>query len=177
MSDIKKLAFSGVMCATASVLMLSANLFSGGLYLLAAGAGTVIYILYFTVGKKYALTAFAVVSVISFLFCIDREAFLSFVLLLGYYPLVKTAVDKLRYRLMRLLIKLSLFNAVLASGYLILTFVFSLPSDMTLFGVSLPALIAVMYNAAFIIYDIALGLFYDKYGERVLNLVTKLLKK
>ena len=75
-------------------------------------------------GRTMALTAYGAVSLLSLLFVPDKEVALTFVFLLGYYPLAKPCFEKIRPALLRAVCKLLLCNgAVLAMYGLVLLLV------------------------------------------------------
>ena len=66
---------------------------------------------------KMALTAYGAVSLLSLLFVPDKEVALVFVFLLGYYPLVKPKLERIRPKLLRGACKLLLCNGAVLAMY------------------------------------------------------------
>ena len=98
-------------------------------------------------------------SLLSLLFVPDKEVALVFVFLLGYYPLVKPKLERIRPKLLRGTCKLLLCNgAVLAMYGLVLLLVpagsISQELRTTALAVSLATL--AMGNVAFLLYDRAI---------------------
>ena len=121
--------------------------------------GAVIPVLMFECGRSMAFTAYGAVSLLSLLFVPDKEVALTFVFLLGYYPLVKPYFDRVRPAVLRWAAKLALCNgAILAMYGLILLLVpaGSIAQELktTALVVSLSTL--AMGNAAFLLYDRAI---------------------
>ena len=56
-------------------------------------------------GTKYGLTAYAAVAVLSVLLVADKETAAVFVFL-GYYPVVKNSFDRIRPKVLRIVLKL-----------------------------------------------------------------------
>ncbi len=110
-------------------------------------------------GKTMAFTAYGAVSLLSILFVPDKEVALTFVFLLGYYPLVKTYFDRIRPALLRGAAKLLLCNGSILLMYglvLLLVPAGSISQELktTALIVSLSTL--AMGNVAFLLYDRAL---------------------
>jgi len=70
-------------------------------------------------GKKTAWTAFAAVSFITLILGIDKEAAF-FYLFLGYYPILKWELEKVKTKILRFLIKLLVFNGAFTLMYIFL---------------------------------------------------------
>ena len=110
-------------------------------------------------GKTMAFTAYGAVSLLSLLFVPDKEVALTFVFLLGYYPLVKPYFDRIRPALLRGAAKLLLCNGSILLMYglvLLLVPAGSISQELktTALIVSLSTL--AMGNVAFLLYDRAL---------------------
>ena len=166
------------MTAFASVVMILSNLVPAGLYTFPAAAGILIFILSFAAGKSYGWASFLLVAIISFFFCANKETSLCFILFLGYYPLVREQIEKLRFRAAAFLIKLLLFNAAAVLTGLLLMFVFSVPADhFELFGISIPGILLALLNGIFLLYDYAIALFLRAYRKKIDKFVTKMNKK
>ncbi len=161
--------------ALVSVLMIGSGYLHIGLYWAPTVAGLLVYLLSGLTQKHYAWSCFAAVSVLSLLLSPNKESVVCFVLFLGYYPLVKSTLEKIRVKVIQYLLKLVLFNAAVAGAYCILTWVFSVSADtFQFFGIPVFAVFVVVVNVAFVIYDYAITLFDRKYRTSFLNLVTKL---
>ena len=166
------------MTALATVMMLLSNFVPTVLFSFPTFAGIVIYILSFVSGSGYAWISYTAVSLLSFFICGSKAVSLCFILFLGYYPLLKKQIEKLRIKIFAYIIKLLIFNAATGCIYCILLFVFSSPVFSKWTNESwmiLPLIMAL--NIIFLIYDLCLSLFFKKYKEKIYNLVIKLLRR
>ena len=169
--------FGGMISALSVVLMFSSNIITVGLYILPAAAGTALYILRLISGKSCACSAFAAVSVLSLLFCTEKECALFFILFLGYYPMVREQFHKIKPKIVSLALKLVLFNAATVLIYWIMRFVFLMPAEeFEMFGIELPLIFLVLLNIVFLLYDRTLTLYEKRYAKKVIRIVTKLFK-
>ena len=100
-------------------------------------------------GRRDALCVFAVTA---WLLLPNRSPALLYTVFLGYYPMLKITLDRLG-RVAGTVLKLVILNAAVTAAYFISHLIFASGADDT----SLLWLWYPLVNAAFIIYDIALG--------------------
>ena len=153
------MAYCGMAAALCVALMLLGAVVPVLMFIAPAVASFLIATVCVECGKTMAFTAYGAVSLLSLLFVPDKEVALTFVFLLGYYPLVKPYFDRIRPALLRGVAKLLLCNgAILAMYGLILLLVpagsISQELKTTALIVSLSTL--AMGNVAFLLYDRAL---------------------
>lgn len=103
-------------------------------------------------GRLDALCVFSVTAVLSWLLLPNRSPALMYTAFLGYYPIIKPTFDRMR-RLWGWLLKLLLLNAAVSAAYLVWHFLLTPEAD----EVMLLWLWYPLVNAAFVLYDIALG--------------------
>ena len=150
-----KVALGGIFSAL-SLLFMLLTLFPYATYALPALAGVALLPVALECGTRWALGAYAVVSVLSFLVAPSMEARILFVLFFGYYPILKILLDRLK-KVLQWLLKFGVFNAAMVGGYLLLLFVLGMDQDMfVLFGVNLPLVFLLLGNVVVFIYDRAL---------------------
>lgn len=153
------MAYCGMAAALSVALMLLGAVIPIAMYIAPAVASFLIATVCMECGKTMALTAYGAVSLLGILFVPDKEVVLTFVFLLGYYPLVKPYFEKIHPPLLRGVCKLLLCNGgVLVMYGLILLLIpaGSIAQEMrtTALVVSLATL--AMGNVAFLLYDRAL---------------------
>ena len=153
------MAYCGMAAALCVALMLLGAVIPVLMFVAPAVASLVIATVCIECGKSMAFTAYGAVSLLSVLFVPDKEVALTFVFLLGYYPLVKPYFDRIRPAVLRWAAKLALCNgAILAMYGLILLLVpagsIAQEWKTTALVVSLSTL--AMGNTAFLLYDRAI---------------------
>ena len=153
------MAYCGMAAALCVALMLLGAVVPVLMFVAPAAASLVIATVCVECGRTTAFTAYGAVSLLSLLFVPDKEVALTFVFLLGYYPLVKPYFDRIRPKLLRGGAKLLLCNgAILAMYGLVLLLVpagsISQELKTTALIVSLSTL--AMGNVAFLLYDRAI---------------------
>lgn len=105
MKPAKKIAFCGILTALSFVLLLATGVFPFASYAVPAFCGLLLIPIIIEFGAKQALLVFASVSILSILFAPDRQAAISYIFLLGYYPIVKSYLEKMSIRAVEYLCK------------------------------------------------------------------------
>ena len=153
------MAYCGMAAALSVAMMLMGAVFPIAMFIAPAVASFLIATVCVECGRTMALTAYGAVSLLSLLFVPDKEVALTFVFLLGYYPLAKPYFEKIRPALLRAVCKLLLCNgAVLAMYGLVLLLVpaGSISQELRTTALAMTLLTLAMGNVAFALYDRAL---------------------
>ena len=155
----KRVAFSSVMTALAVVCLFAASVApSAKIALLAVSSvfGSVCTAEY---GPKYGLLHYAGVALLSLLLIPKKTYALAYIVLLGYYPVIKMYIEKLNKRWLEWALKILLFNVVLVAAYLVFQ-VFFLPtveSAVTKLTLTYLPWIVLALEVIFILYDYVLS--------------------
>ncbi len=160
-----RLSLSALMAALGTVLMLSSNLIPVLTYVAPMLASLTLIPILTEFGKKYAWMTWTVTALLALLLCADREAAF-FYLFIGWYPILKPALDRIPSRPLRILTKLALFTLVFMLLFVLLAFVMGLEdmkSEMLLSIVVYAMLVAIM-------------LLFDRVYERMALLYEKRLR-
>lgn len=162
-----KVAVGGVFSAIALVLMMLTGVFPFGTYAFPVIAGVMLIVIYLEFGFRWSMLVYGVISIMSVLFVSDKEAALFFLLLFGYYPVVKSFIERIKSKIVQYIIKLAIFNAAAASVYFLMLFVFGMPADsFELFGVNIPLIFLIVGNFVFLIYDLAINVVVAQYLQK-----------
>lgn len=152
-----KVALGGIITALCTVFMFLTGLIPIGTYALPALAGTVLILIVIELGVKWAWAVYAAVALLSMLLAADKEAAVLFLLFFGYYPILKSEIEKIPSKLVQILLKLAVFNASMIAGFFIAVKMLGVPEEsFTLFDVYLPWIFLLVGNVIFIVYDYAL---------------------
>ena len=165
----RQLAFCGVLCALAVVILVLGSLVPLSTFCCPILAMCVLLPLREEFGPRLALGAYAVVAALGILLVPDKEAALLY-LFLGYYPVLRPRLERMRPRILGLLCKLLVFNASVLLLYWLLLHVFALSEVMESFaGLSRAMLAATlaMGNLVFFLTDRALEVLTWFYRLRV----------
>ena len=144
------------MSALAVVIVLSAY-FLYLTYALPAMAGLCIMVVLIEINAKWAFLTYISSALISF-FIAESEAKLLFICIFGYYPILKSIIEKLRNNVLEWIMKIIYFNAVIILVYSVLSklFMFSKEEFEILgnYGIYIFLLAA---NFVFVLYDICIS--------------------
>lgn len=178
MKPAVKVSLGGIVAALSLVLMLLCSVIPFGTFAFPTFAGILLVLIVFNLGYGWAFAVYAVTAVLSFLLVTDKEAALYYTAFLGFYPIVKGLVERIRSKTVQYLLKYALFNLCMIAAFYIGTAVLSVPKEsFTLFGMYLPWLFLIIGNVFFIIYDSCVTrlvtLYLLKWHNR-LNMNTKL---
>lgn len=174
--DAKKIALCGIFGALALLVMLTGNVFSLAVYVSPALAGMLILPVADEAGPRAGLLFYAGLALLSLFILPDREPAVLFIAFLGYYPLLKFTLEKLKLRPLRLLLKLTLFNAAILGAYWLMLHLFgfeTLAQDMAeLTGPLLWGTLA-LANVTFLLYDLAVARLHTIYLQVLLPRIRK----
>jgi len=165
MTDEKKgrgpaytVAFCSLMAALGAVLMLTGGLIPVMTYCSPLLAGVLLIPVLREHGAKWAWMVWLVTAALSFILSADKEAAF-FYLFLGYYPILKRALDRIRPAPLAFLAKLAFFTLAVGAMYAVIAFVFRLDVGLEELE-ELGRLAAVAFYALLVlslmIYDVAL---------------------
>lgn len=164
MKTSMKIALSGIICAL-SVTVMMLTVIPTLEISLPVLAGILLTVIVLEIGPKWGFTAYVVVSILSLLIAPSMESKILFLAFFGYYPILKRFIERLRFAGWRWLVKLVVFNVAVVAAYVFLLNVTTAiqAEDFTFFGVYLPAVLLLVGNGVFVIYDIALSRLISMY--------------
>ena len=155
----KSIAFCGIMVAVSVVAMLLGSYLSVAAYACTAGASLLILIIQEEWGFRHAIVSYVCVSILGILFVPYRRIVLLFVLLVGYYPLVKTRLERIQSKILQLAGKLLLCNGTMVFlfyGTVKLIYTGQLFTQVGQYAKAAAVLFVLLGNVAFLCYDFAL---------------------
>lgn len=156
-NNTKNLAFCSVISALSLVMMFLTGLIPVGTYAFPCIAGILLCVVVIESGYIFAFTTYFVVAVMSALFVADKEAALYYIAFLGYYPVLKGLVERIRIKAVSWLLKFALFNISVTGAFFVSITLLSVPKEsFELFGVYLPWVFLVLGNIVFAVYDLCL---------------------
>lgn len=135
-------------------------------YTIPTFAGFLMVIMIVETSTKWAVTMYAAVSFLCLLITPNYQASLLFILFMGYYPILKFYLDRIKSRAASWTVKYIVFNAAASAFYLLFQFVFAgadMLEGMEMFGKYAIMVMWLAANAFFFIYDRLLGQLIDIY--------------
>ncbi|MCM1334386.1 MAG: hypothetical protein NC084_01530 [Bacteroides sp.] len=148
-------AFCGIVSAFAVVMMFG-SLIPSFAYAVPAFAGILIYFVGEQLGRKWAYLSYLTVALLSFILIPELEADFFFLSFFGYYPTLRTALSRIKNRVLRYIVKLLIFNAAVVLTYQVLCALLSVDQmleGLEDFGVYAVYILWGSGNLAFVLYD------------------------
>lgn len=172
----REITVCGVFGALSVLAMLAGNIIPLATFVLPAIAGMLLIPPMSELGSKFGYLIYAVVCVLSALLCADKEMCFMFIFLLGYYPILKQTLDKIKRRSVRVAVKFLIFNAAVLLAYSLLFFVIKpaeFLADYAGSTVWFYIAMLILGNFTFWVYDSALKkviyLYNKKYRVRIVK--------
>lgn len=165
-TDTQKIALCGIFGALALLVMLGGNLIPLAVYICPALAGLLILPVAHETDRRTGLLFYAGIALLALFLLPDKEPAVLFIAFLGYYPLLKYALEKIRPAFFCWFLKLALFNSTVLGAYYLMLHLFgfeSLAQDFAEMTGFLGVLLLVLANFTFFIYDFAIGKLYRVY--------------
>ncbi|MBE6905626.1 MAG: hypothetical protein E7476_05105 [Ruminococcaceae bacterium] len=159
MKKSTQVAIGGLSSALCVLLMFMTGLIPFSTYVFPGMAGIVLIAVATEIGGATALLVFIATSVLSLFIVPDRESVLLFIMLLGYYPMIKPKLERIPKPFVYLL-KLVLFNVVIVAFYYATIYLLGIPdllSDWGSLGKYTSYVAIGLANYTFFMYDYLLS--------------------
>ena len=158
----------GVLSGLALALMFILGMVPSFEYLSPGMGGLLIWMIRKELGVKYGLTSYIAVAILGLLVVPNYEATMMFLFLLGYYPIIREYLQKIKIKIFQWLVKLAVFAIPSVGAYMILIHLFGMEylmeeaDDFGRYG----SLVLLGFGAfAFVLYDLFLGIFNPFYDQ------------
>lgn len=156
MRQTQKMALASMVAALSLVLMLMTGILPFMTYALPGIAGMLLTVVVLETSKRWAFACYVAITFLSFLIAPDKEAAVVYAFFLGYYPILKSAIEKIGNLFLEWLIKLPLFNVSMVAAYALVLRVMTTGEDFYFWGKYTLYILLAMGNVAFVLYDRAL---------------------
>ncbi len=175
MKKTKYITLCGLMAALASAFMLT-SYFPYLTIAIPAMAGLFIMVSVIELGVKWAIPTYLSSAVIVFLIA-EPEAKLLYILFFGYYPILKAVTERQKNRALEYAIKFVVFNLAIFLIYGVFASIFGISlEDFGDFGKYTIAIVFVVENIVFVLYDKAVSQLAGFYMYRLHSIVKRILK-
>ncbi|MFV0497789.1 MAG: hypothetical protein ACK5L0_06470 [Candidatus Fimivivens sp.] len=151
-----QVALGGLSAALCLVIMLGTVFIPFATYAIPALAGIALIPVALELGLSVAGITYVAVSLLSLLIVPDREAALMFIAFFGYYPTLRFKLDRLKFKLSRILLKVAIFNVAILAGYFIVIHILGLYYLMEELTGGFGWLLLGVGNLCFPVYELAL---------------------
>ena len=172
MRDISyRVALGGIVSALCLVTMFLAGVIPA-LYLLLPGiAGILLMIISVEVNTGWAFLTYLAVGLLAMFVTFDKEAALIFIMFFGHYPILRFYIQKIPLGLIRLIVKLLIFNICIIAYFYVTVYIFGLQDILEEFdeiGKYGAYIMLGVSNIVFLIYDFDLEFLHKVYLKRIL---------
>ncbi len=172
--NTSKVTFCAMMAALAAVFMLL-SYFPYLTYAIPAIAGLFIMVALIETNAKWALLSYISSAVLVFLFA-ESESKLMYICFLGYYPILKAIIERLKSRVLEWVIKILSFNAAVLLVYYVFAALFGISLDDLNFMKYGAVMLLALGNIVFVIYDIMVSKMAATYIIKMHPRVSKMIK-
>lgn len=175
MKNTPKITLCAMMAALAVCVMLL-SYFPYLTYAIPAVAGLFIMVLVVEIDCKWAFAGYLTSTVLVFLL-VEAESKLLYIFFLGYYPILKALVERIRKPVFEWIIKLICFISAVLIVYFIYTKLYGVDmSDMGALGNYGNAILLGLGTVTFVIYDIAVSRMAGFYLKVLHSKISRILK-
>ncbi len=175
MKNTKKITLCGMMASLAIVVMLT-SYFPYLTYAIPAVAGLFIMVPLIECGVSWSLGTYIASAAIVFITG-ETEAKLLYVLFLGYYPILKSLIERMKKQAVEWALKLVCFNAAAVAFYYVSSMLFAVSfDDFGDFGKYGAYIFLAMCNIVFVLYDIGVSRVASYYMISLHNKVKRIIK-
>lgn len=156
---VKRIAFSAIALALTVICLYGAAAFSTGRIAALALASLFCGICVNEYGVRYGAALYVGASILSLLFIPSRMYALIYIVFVGYYPIVKLYIERLRKLWAEWILKVLYFNAVLLLLYILFKAFFmpGLNPGLAALILQYIGLIIAALEIIFVVYDLALS--------------------
>lgn len=154
-----RVALGGVISSLCILSMFIASIAPFLAFTMPMIAGALMSVIAVEVNKSWGVLTYGAVSLLSLFIVSNKEAVLIFILLFGYYPIIKIFLDNIKLKFLRVLAKLLLFNIVIVAYYYTALYILGISDmeeDFAVVGKWGIYIFWVIVNITLFIYDYAL---------------------
>ncbi len=167
MKQTSKTALGGIVSALSVTLMLLTAVIPFMSYAIPLLAGALLVLMVIEINKKWAFVVYAAVSLLSVFVVPDKEAATFYIAFFGYYPIIKSSLEKHLPVVAEWIVKFVIFNGAVIAAYFVSVKLLGIPfEDMHQLGKYGIPIVLALANITFIMYDILLTKLVTLYIHR-----------
>ena len=175
MKNTKKIALCGMIASLCVVIMLTSH-FPYLTYAVPAISGLLMIVPVIECGITWGIATYITSSALIF-FIGEAEAMLLYILFLGYYPILKSLIERINKLALEWVLKLVCFNVAAIAFHYLSTNLFGVPiEEFGLFGKYGLLMFLLLCNVVFIVYDIGVSRMASRYMFSLHDKVKKIMK-
>lgn len=163
------LAFGGIVTALIVAVMFAGTVFSFNTLAALSLCSFFVGIVFIEGRFKYSFMCYVAASALSLLLPVDKTISISFSLFFGYYPIIKSYIEKINNIVLEFAVKIILFSVFsFAAVYGVAKFMFVTVSE------KIPLYLIAFAGILFlVILDFALTMMFDYYMKKIRNKIKR----
>lgn len=165
MKPSKKIAVGGITAALSIAFLFLTGVIPIATFAIPAFCGAMLIVVYIEIGMKEALLVYFTVCLLALIATPDREAAALYILLFGYYPILKDRIERLHSHLLVFFLKCCVL--LLAGGLFVLGNLFLFNLNQLHWNLWLIAGGCAAVVIVFFLYDLALAMIGQLYWEKI----------
>ncbi len=161
-----KVSLGGIISALSLFFMFLTGFMPLFVYVIPALTGAMLLIIYVEINARWAFFTYISVALLCLFITPDKEASLLYIMFLGYYPLLKILIEKIKSTVSVWVLKLTAYNVMIVAYYQVIIRVVvnvDLTEDIGSLGKYGALIFLGITNLIFILYDIAISRLKDLY--------------
>lgn len=175
MKNPRIIAFAGIISALSVLLLFLGSVIWVLGYIMPIVVSILMIVLVKSVSKKSAILTYVSTSVLSIILLSEKETALLYILFFGYYPIIKNKLDAISSKVIKLIVKLVIYNISVAITQVLCIYVFGIPFD-AMFGKWGILLYVFLMNFIFVFYDRLYDAMTKLYIYKLKNRIEKYIK-
>ncbi len=163
-----KVAIGGVVCALCVALMFLTGVFPLLSFAIPIYAGALMIVVAYEVSTSWAFSAYCAVSLLSLFFTPYKDSALLFIMFFGYYPIIAPKLSCIKSKLIRLIVKLAMFNGTMILWYKLIVWLLGMYdffNDFSFLGEFAVVGVLIFANSIFFLYDYTIDAVIKVYIE------------
>lgn len=112
-----KVALGGIISSLCLLCMFLTGIFPVLYITLPMIAGILMMIMAIEINSGWAFLTFSATGILALFITFDKEAALLYIMLFGHYPIIKKYIDSIKNKILRIIIKLVIFNSCILSEF------------------------------------------------------------
>lgn len=166
---VKRVTFSAIGIALTVIFLYAASVLSTGKLAALALSSLLCGVCICQYGIRYGMAVYIGSSILSLLLIPNRMFTIIYVLLIGYYPVIKLLIERLNKIWLEWVLKVLFFNIILFFLYMIFTIFFmpGLDSAIVTLALKYAGWIVVGMEVVFVLYDLAFSYMIGYFNQFV----------
>ncbi len=171
-----RVALGGIVSSLCLLCMFLSGIMPMFYLILPMIAGILLMIIAEEVSLSWAWLTYISVGILSLFITADKESALVFIMIFGHFPIIRLHLEKIKFKILRWLIKLVIFNACALSFFYVTVYIFGIKQmleEMNEIGRYGAVILLILCNIIFVLYDLNLYLMYSIYKVKFMPLLRK----